>query len=222
MNRGGTRDRDQSTCRLNLPFAHLNLRCNPFGQLTRPEKNELAVLRLDLQPYAERLRIPGYALQFLKEGAPNKTTHMMGISRLLPDAVYVQLREGMPVPHIPEAPALFIDWMHLMPGDERREILRRQASFGIVSHVNHGREFKRAGLTYELVKLPMYTAEQLKVQVDRRIAWARRDPNRPVPAVSLETVSQLLAQFDDDVAVIEHLYDRFESLEEVADVQIFG
>ena len=71
---------------LSLPYEHLNLRRNPFGKLTREEKNELVVLRIDLNPYIERLNKPGYAVQFLKEGARNKTTHLLAIRRHFPAA----------------------------------------------------------------------------------------------------------------------------------------
>jgi hypothetical protein len=144
---------------LSLPYEHLNLRRNPFGRLTREEKNELVVLRIDLSPHIERLREPGYAVQFLKEGARNKTTHLLAIRQHFPSSPYIRLYADQPVPAIPDSPVLFLDWLHEMPRVDRVRLLRRDGSFAIVSHINHGREFRRAKLNYDLIKLPAYTLD---------------------------------------------------------------
>jgi hypothetical protein len=203
---------------ISLPYEHLNLCRNPFGKMTREEKNHLVVLRMDLNPFIERLKKPGYAIQFLKEGARNKTTHLLVMWRHFPDSPYIRLFEGEPAPAIPNAPVLFIDWMHVLSRRERAELLQRPASFGIVSHQNHGREFKQASLDYDLVKLPKYSIPKMMEQVDQRILWARRDPNKPIPRVTEATLSKLMAENHDEMAVLARLYDLFEELTGVEDV----
>ncbi len=203
---------------ISLPYAHFNLRRNPFGKMTREEKNRLVVLRMDLSPFIERLKEPGYAVQFLKEGARNKTTHLLVMRRHFPDSPYIRLFEGEPAPAIPNDPVLFIDWMHVLSRRERAEVLKRPASFGIVSHQNHGREFKRAGLDYDLVKLPRYTLPKMMEQVERRLNWARRDQDKPIPRVTEATVAELMAETRDDTVVFDRLYDLFEELTGVSDV----
>jgi len=91
-------------------------------------------------------------------------------------------------------------------------LLGRPGSFAIVSHVNHGREFKRIGLEYDLIKLPLYTVEQMAELVKRRIEWVRREPEKPVPTVTENTITGLLIKYGDDVAVNDHLYELFEQL----------
>lgn len=203
---------------LTLPYQHLNLRRNPFGHLTRAEKNELIVQRIDLQPYIARLSYPGYAIQFLKEGARNKTTHLLAIRRHFPGAPYIKMIEGQRPPPIPYYPVIFIDWFHAMPRRERTDLLKRPASFGVVSHKNHGREFRKAGLAYDLVRLPFYNLDQMVIQVNRCIEWARRDPALPVPTVSRNTIARLVDKYGDDATVTECLYDIFEELEGICHV----
>lgn len=206
--------------RISLPYAHLNLRCNPFGSLSREEKNKLIVLRIELSPYIERLREPGFAVQFLREGARNKTTHLLAIQKHFPGAPYIRLYEGQPAPQFPQSPILFIDWFHALPRVERAGLLRRKASFAIVSHLSHEWEFRRAQLDYDLVKLPVYTVEQLTHQINRRINWAKRNPDIQVPTLSAGSIARLRSRFDDDTAIINYLYEVFEDLVEVGTVEI--
>jgi hypothetical protein len=203
-----------------LPYVHLNLRANPFGRLTRLEKNALLVRRIELDPYVERLGSPGYAVQLSHEGAPGKTTHLLAIRRHFPKAPYVFVKKIAPPPEIPEAPVLFIDRFHAIPRKLRVVILRRPGSFAIVSHAHHIREYKMAGLNFDVVKMPCYSPAKLKEYVDKRIGFYQRKPEQPVPTVSQEILVKLLTRFGNDINVIAYLYEVFEKLEEVGDVEI--
>lgn len=193
-------------------YAGLNLKWNPFGTLTRAEKQALVVPRLDLSLFVERLRRPGYAVQILATGVSGKTTHLLFLHDHFLETPYVCLDEGTRRAHVPEAPVLFLDQLQLMPLRQRLALLRRPASFAVVSHRNHRWEFRLAGLTYDLVALPAYSAAQLKEALDRRLAWAQRDRGQPVPGISLEEVGALLRRCGGEVAVLQHLYDRVETL----------
>jgi hypothetical protein len=193
-------------------YAALNLKWNPFGTLTRAEKQALVVPRLDLSPFVERLRQPGYAVQILATGVSGKTTHLLFLHDYFPDAPYVCLDEPTRHPLVPDAPILFLDQLQLMPLRQRLVLFRRPASFAIVSHRNHRWEFRLARLAYDLVTLPPYSAAQLKEVLDRRLTWAWRDPGQPLPQVSLEVVRELLRRCGGEVVVLQHLYDRVERL----------
>jgi hypothetical protein len=174
-------------------YAGLNLKWNPFGTLTRAEKQTLIVPRLDLSPFIERLHRPRYAVQLLATGVSGKTTHLLFLHDHFPGAPYVCLDEQTRHPLVPEAPVLFLDQLQFMPLRRRLALFRRPAaSFAIVSHRNHRWEFRLTGLTYDLITLPAYSAEQLKEVLDRRLTWARRCGG--------------------EVAVLQRLYDHVERL----------
>jgi hypothetical protein len=205
-----------------LPYAHLNLRYNPFGRLTPEEKCSFDAIRIDLDSYANRLSEPGYALQFLKEGRPGKTTNLLALRRYFPGAPYVFIEAQGVVPDIPQAPVLFIDQMQRIPRARRLEILRRPGSFAIVSHANHEREFRRAKLRYDLIKLSGLPVDRLCENVEQRIERARRYDDLPVPTVRKTAVAELLSMFGDDlVAIHGYLYDVFQNMTEVCDVETF-
>lgn len=193
-------------------YASLNLRWNPFGALTRVEKQALTVPRFDLAPFIRRLQQPGYALQILPHGAPGKTTHLLFIRDHFPGAPYLCCDAREQAPAIPAAAVYFLDQLQEMPLKERVALFRRPASFALVSHHNHRLEFRLAGLSYDLISLPSYDAARMKIAIDRRLAWARRDGARPLPAISLETCQRLLQRYQNEVAVFVYLYDVVERL----------
>jgi len=65
-----------------LPFAHLNLRRNPFGELDLSQRAALAVV--DVDRFVRRLAQPGYAVQFTGDRGRGKTTHLLAILRHFP------------------------------------------------------------------------------------------------------------------------------------------
>jgi hypothetical protein len=199
----------------------LNLRINPFGDLSSGERANLAIIDFDLNGYIGRLRKPGYALQFIGPSGRGKSTHLFAIRGCFPDLPYTYIPVGEPVPEIPDTPVQFIDEMQRIPRSSRAAILKRQASFVIGSHKNHGREFEKAGLEYEVVRLGGITRERLISIINNRIEWAHRDPNRPVPRLSEEAVANLIATYGDDVWAIEnHLYEVFQEMKHVGEVTV--
>ena len=203
-----------------LAYAHLNLRYNPFGRLTAEVKSAFDAIRINLDHYADRLKEPGFAVQFLRESGAGKTTHLLALRRRFPGAPYVCVTAQDRTPAIPEAPVLFIDQMQRMPRARRMAILRRPASFAIVSHVNHEREFRRAKLAYELIKLSGLDVQRLHESIEQRIIRARRSEDQPVPTVSMEACTNLISRFGDSLSAIHtHLYDLFQEMTEVSDVK---
>ena len=75
-----------------LPFSHLNLRCNPFGELTTEEWATLA--DVDVEPFLATLLVPHSAIQFIGEKGYGKTTHLLAIRSHFESAGYVHLPEG--------------------------------------------------------------------------------------------------------------------------------
>jgi hypothetical protein len=198
---------------LSLPYAHLNLRANPFGHLSRPEKNAIFVPRIDLEPIIEGLKRPGFLVQLSHDGEFGKTSHLLAIRRHFPGAPYIFVPEEGPKPAIPEAAVLFIDRFHALNWRTRAGVLRRTASFAIVSHAHHRSEYVRAGLDYEVIALPPFSLDKLTEYIEARIAYFRRDPGRPVPTVDRELLGRLRSRLGGEHELSDYLYDLFEELE---------
>jgi hypothetical protein len=98
-------------------------------------------------------------------------------------------------------------------------VLRRHVSYAIVSHANHKREFRRARLRYELIALHGLDAGRLHESIEQRIIRARRSEGQPVPTVSAEACAELISHFGDNLLAIHvYLYDLFQEMREVRDV----
>jgi hypothetical protein len=206
--------------KLDLPFAHLNLRRNPFGELLPEERAALAVVSGDLDRLAARLRSPGFVVQFLGEMGRGKTTHILALRARFPEAPYVHIAEDEPPPPIPRGPVVFVDETQRLPRRTRRRLFRRGDSLAIGTHEDHARELRRAGSDFETVEVGGITVGRLERIVARRIEAARRGPG-PLPRVPRRAAEAFVERFGDDVRAIEHhLYELFQELPEVCDVEV--
>ena len=109
---------------ISLVFAQLNLRWNPFGEPAPEDIASLAVV--DVEAYVERLRRPGYAVQYLGEAGRGKSTHLIALHRFFPDMPYLKFPENAKIPRIPHAPVLFLDEAQRLPPGLRRRIFSRR------------------------------------------------------------------------------------------------
>ena len=199
-----------------LPFAHLNLRRNPFGEVEPTELAELAVV--DVQRHVRRLSRPGYAVQFLGEQGRGKTTRLVAVRRHFPDAPYVLIGEGER-PRIPVGHPLFVDEIQRFSSWRRRRLFRRPVSLALGTHEDVSAELARAGFDVETVEVGgSADAGRLCEIAGRRIEAARRGPGR-VPQLGRETAQALIDRFGDDLRTIQaRLYDVFQRLEGIEDV----
>jgi len=204
-------------CPGGLPFAHLNLRRNPFGELTPEERAELAVV--DVDRFVDRLREPRFALQIVGDCGRGKTTHLLALWARFPRAPYVHVFEGEK-PDLPEAEVLFVDDVDQVPTRRRRRLFRRPGSLAMTTHRDLSEELRRAERAFETIDVAGVGEERLLQITERRIEWARRGPGA-VPVVGPEGVRRLLERFGDDLRAIEfHLYERFQEMEEVDHVPV--
>lgn len=205
--------------RLTLPYAHLNLRRNPFGELPLVARPGLAVL--DPAPYVQLLGEPRAALLFLGDKGRGKTTHLLTI-RAARAGSYVHLPEDGPLPPVPVGlPLLYLDECQRLRRRLRRRLFRGLGALVIGSHEDHSAELRAAGRVVTRVEVGgLLTLERLGQIVSRRIEAARRGPGS-VPEVPSHSLEALVARFGDDVRGIEHhLYECFQALKEPCDVQV--
>ena len=201
-----------------LPFAHLNLRFNPFGELTRQERATLAVVDLgDLPRFLHNER---HAIQFLAHQGNGKSTHLLALHTHFSDASYTQFYPGEK-PTLSLTPMSFLDSFDLLPARQRRRLYGRMRSFACTTHVDLSNELHRAGIHVRTVEVGRYAPSRLKEIFRRRIVFAQRHANQPVPALHDKTVQRLMEKHGDNIRAMEsELYDIFQQLKETTLVKM--
>jgi hypothetical protein len=201
-----------------LPYAELNLRRNPFGELDRTARAELAVA--EVAPLAAVLATPGHLVQLLGESGRGKTTLLLALRARFPAAPYVKILQ-LERPRLPHGHPLFVDDAHVLPARRRQRLFRRHASFAITSHVDLSEEAELLGLQVTSVRPAHRLDGDVLARIfSLRIEAARRAPG-PVPSVSRSTVERLVRRHGEDVRAMElALYEGVQRLKEVGDVQV--
>lgn len=198
--------------RLQLPFAHLNLRRNPFGEVPAEQRGELGVVEIDR--FIERLAEPGFAVEFIGDSGRGKTTHMRALWDHFRPAPFLKVAEEPRDFSAPQASVLFIDEAQFLSRRQRRKLFELPASFVVGTHEPLTDTYRRVGLDFERVEVGRASVELVSEMIERRIEWARRDPG-PVPAVSTAAAAALVDQHGDDLRAVEHhLYEVFQNLED--------
>jgi flagellar biosynthesis GTPase FlhF len=75
-----------------LPFFHLNLRRNPFGELTVAERTRLAMVECAVA--LQHLKSPRSVIQVVGERGFGKTTHLLALAAQYEKSTYVHIRKG--------------------------------------------------------------------------------------------------------------------------------
>jgi len=224
---------------LQLPFEHLNLRWNPFGEVSPEERGRLAVL--DIERFVPRLAKPGFAVEFVGDCGRGKSTRLRYLWDHFEDAPYMRVAElpqtgffrnrfsknSLPTHgKLPKEilatswPLLFLDEAQFLSRRQRRRLIKPTSSFAVATHESLAADFKRAGLEYESVEVAGISVELVDSIIKRRIEWARRAPG-PVPSVSRAAIEGLIERHDDHIRGMErHLYEVFQKLTEVCDVEM--
>jgi len=195
-----------------LAFAHLNLRCNPFGEPSRSERGALAVTAT---PHLG----PGDVIQFLGAAGRGKTTQLLGLAHRHPEASYEYIPEGARRFQTParSTPLFLLDEAQRLSRRERRRLFMSFTTLVIGSHEDLTAACPRPLRSFQVGGV---TATQLTRILERRIEWARRDPG-PLPRLSVAASAALIARYGDDQRSIEdYLYGAFQRLEEIGDVQV--
>jgi hypothetical protein len=199
-----------------LPYSHLNLCRNPFGELTRSERASVAIV--DPSPWLEKIANRCFAVLFIGEAGRGKTTHLLAIHRHFPDAPYLHIVEGEKPP-VPRGRPLFLDEVQRLPARRRRREFGRGGPLVLGTHDDVADELRGMGYDVETVFVARKTdAQRIADVIGQRIESARRAPG-PLPGVTAATIARLFEEFGDNVRGIEHyLYEVFQTLKEVQDV----
>ena len=201
-----------------LPFANLNLRFNPFRELTHREKSNLAFVKIE--SFVKKLDSSCFALQFLGKKGRGKTTHLLALQKHFPDAPYIYYPENSPKPKVKRASLLFLDETQRFKPKERMRIWQRKTTFVVGTHQDHSEEFAKAGLKYESVLLEGLSEAKLAKIIELRLEYARRTRGN-IPYLDANAIKKLIERFDDNIRSIEdYLYEVFQDLETINCVKV--
>lgn len=193
-----------------LPWASVNLRRNPFGELSREERAELAVVEVD--PIVEFISESHCAVQLIGDCGRGKTTRMLALHHRLPDSSYVYLPEDAPCPSIAMGQPLLIDEAQRLPRRVRREVWGTKLPMVLSTHWDLSRSLKRYGYRVMTIRIGIgNTAALVHQLLNRRIESSRLHAG-PVPCLSMTSAGQLVSRFGTDVRAIEHyLYEQLQN-----------
>ena len=208
-----------------LPFAHLNLTRNPFGEPDLGARADLAVVDVEhlARPLRERLAARSaspLAIQLRGPPGRGKSTHLLALHARFADASFLAYEEGG-WPALPDQGVgpLFLDDAHLMRRRLRERIWTRGTCVALATHHDLKHELEPHGYdVMDVVVEGTLDVAWLRRILERRIEWARRGPG-PTPGVSESTIRELMRRFGTDVRSMEgELYDRIQRLTQVRDV----
>jgi len=195
-----------------------NLFRNPFGELTRSERAELAVVDLQdvlqsIQDSDRRALKPFTAVQLIGECGRGKTTRLLALLKIFPRAAYVYLPEDQPCPPIPDGHPLLIDEAQRMPRRVRRAVLASGSTLVLATHKDLTRPLRHAGYQVQTRQIGASLSPlKLTEILNRRIQASRRDAAKPAPTIRVEAAAELIRRFGSNVRSIEsYLYDIVQS-----------
>ncbi len=199
-----------------LPYAHLNLRRNPFGELSLNEWAELAIV--DIENVLPKLQKRRFVLQFMGEKGYGKTTHLLAIRSRCPNAAYTHIPEGQRARILRGTPIL-VDEAQRLTFWQRLSTFRSPIPLVLGTHRDFTDELIRAGRKVETIHVDAATtADRLHKIVNARVEEFRRGAGA-VPSVSPETAATLLLKFGPDIRGAMHeLYTTFQTLRDIRTV----
>lgn len=192
------------------PWARSNLRRNPFGELTRAERAELAVVDVDV--IADRVKSRCSAVQLIGDCGRGKTTRMLALANRFPEASYVYLSQDGPCPAIAAGNPVLIDEAQRLPRRVARRVFRSGLPLVLATHRDMSRQLRRYGYTVHTEQIGDGNTPQLVCKLlNRRIEASRLDDG-PLCEVTLAHACRLVHQFGSDIRRIEgYLYEEVQT-----------
>ena len=200
-----------------LPFLHLNLRRNPFGELTLAEKTALAIVEFDAA--LQHLQLPRSVVQVVGERGYGKTTHLLALAAQFAGHAYVHIPEGQPVATPEKGEPLFIDEAQRMTFMQRWQTFRSQRRLILGTHTNFEAALRQSGRQVLTIAADRLTdAARVQNLLNARIEFSRRAAG-PIPKITQATAAELYREYRSDIRSIEHsMYLTFQQLRNIQDV----
>lgn len=155
---------------------------------------------------------PKTALQFVGPCGHGKSTHLLAITAMIPDAPYIYLPEDGPHPPIPTHRPLLIDEAQRLEIRERRSIFRAGGPLVLGTHDDLSEELVRFGFHVSTVPVAIGRSPDQLVKILNTRIDAFRLSNSDVPRVEHDQAVALLREYGSNIRLIEQfLYDEFQT-----------
>lgn len=193
-----------------LPYAHLNLRHNPFGELDPEDRAALAVV--EVEPLLSWLDRPGRALQLLGPHGCGKSTHLLALHRAVPGSTYVRAWRDRPL-RVEPCELLLLDEADSAGWLARHRALRAASRLALSTHRDLSWALRLAGFEVRTQEVEAPAPHTLSRIFAARIEHGRRGPG-PLPRVEPELVADLHRRHGRDVRAMEdELYHHFQTMQ---------
>lgn len=166
------------TTPIGLPYAHLNLTRNPFGELT--DEDLLRVTLVDVEPWLSWLSSPNSIIQFWGDQGRGKTTSLKCLAVAAGSCKYQYVAEGVTrLGHLGQPTV--VDEVQRLSASARAALFRNFNTRAIGTHEDFSTELRKAERMTLAIRLPLrWSEERLCELVDHRIEKFRRGEG-PVP-----------------------------------------
>lgn len=214
----GARESAFSARQPRLPYCHLNLRHNPFGELTESERVRLAVVCID--DVVALLHDSNSVVQYVGEKGHGKTTHLLKIRDAFPSCGYVHIPEGERRP-VPSGEPVLVDEAQRLTRRQRRHLFREDRALVLGTHQDFQSELETARRQVTTIAACGQTSlKRLQQIVIDRIEFARREAG-PVPTVHNRTLKRLLQTQGGDIrSMLKILYDALQKMTAPEELEI--
>lgn len=193
-----------------LPFAHLNLTRNPFGELTTEELLSVAIS--DSRSWLSWLGSDRSIVQLLGEAGRGKTTNLRSLAVHGGHWEYAYVAEGSTRCPIPQGDYVLDEVQRLSRWTRMRHFknLRLRA---IATHVEFTEELRRAGRLTLTIQLPIAWTVELLCQITAtRMNRFRRAPGY-IPWLDERDAERLIEKHGTNVRqVMAELYEAIQML----------
>ena len=168
----GAKPQGMTAASMESPFTKLNLRRNPFGELTWEERAELAVV--DTQPWVEFLAPPGDGRAVHRPQWARENDAPVGDRPFDARGVYVHIPEVGPRPAMPNQRPLLIDEAQRLGFWQRHRVFAFGGPLVLGTHDDLSKPLRRSGLDVVTVDVAAdRSAERLMRILNRRIEASR-------------------------------------------------
>lgn len=191
-------------------WAKSNLHRNPFGELTRDERAELAVV--DVETIADKVSQNRTAVQFIGRCGRGKTTRMLKLTSRFPDSSYTYLPEDEPCPPIPSGRPVLIDEAQRLPRRAQDEVFSTGLPLILATHRDLTGRLRRFGYMVHTQRIGRDNTPELLCQVLNRRIEAARYQTGSLPVISLDYARRLTRRYGTNIREIEnHLYELLQN-----------
>lgn len=197
---------------VDLPYAAINLRFNPFGEMDRHHKVAVTVPRCNLPGVLEFLTGERTAVQFTGRAGSGKSTHLLMLAERLEGFHYVYLPEAQ-WRSVPPRQHLMVDEAQRLGRLQRHRLFQSARRIILGTHHDLAAKLESLGFSVQTICLDRPPdAAWLKLAFDKKISAAQRGSGK-IPEMTLAVARDLIEEFGNNVRGMERrLYETLQKL----------